>query len=364
MTKEEFLALMSNQEITVYDTGCFSYPELAHKLLDYVGDLATQLKAHEDVLSDVNRRFKPKFYHQPWYRGEKDSNGDRVIPNTDDQVKSKLLPVVEYGLDGIVMPVHINYSTTNQSFYIEGGGIENLERVYRFCQEYGIKVRALKFHESYSKTLDETLGTSAFQLQTYTIIKDTCERFADRIDMCTIWNESRYYTLEENIGFFTTMINDIKLLGYRVGLSCAGYYFQGGLYYLPSELINILDFVGANTYARISTKGEDTTVDDSLSAWETHEFHIWKDWLKNNFNKELIITETGIQDYWQCFAQPSNSVWSDMTLSNGQTEFLYYTGLFECLKNSDMPEIWQWFDFNYEPCLSLFKKYLGGERNE
>ena len=77
-------------------------------------------------------------------------------------------------------------------------------------------------------------------------------------------------------------------------------------------------------------------------------------------NKEIIMSETGVQDYWEALAKPENFTWQSPTLTNGKSQDIYLYGLLEtCI---EIDAVCWWYNFAHKDGLTSkrLQQYLGG----
>ena len=97
---------------------------------------------------------------------------------------------------------------------------------------------------------------------------------------------------------------------------------------------------------------------------EKHNCFIWIiNYLKEKYpSKEVIFSETGVQDYWEALAKPEYFNWVTKTPANGKAQDIYLYGLLEVCNNEYIDGICWWYNFAYEDGLTSkrLKNVLGG----
>ena len=126
------------------------------------------------------------------------------------------------------------------------------------------------------------------------------------------------------------------------------------------------DFLAVNYYQPICAKRESVTVQDGIEAWENSQFKNWLNYINTTYpDLEVIISETGILSYWDALLYPAS--WEfDSALKDetGKIMEVYYSGLFNYLKDTNISSIWFWYPHDIIKFPDIFKKlinkYIGG----
>ena len=133
------------------------------------------------------------------------------------------------------------------------------------------------------------------------------------------------------------------------------------MYQLSNDIKSTLDILGINHYRCINSKLDKTTFEDSFKSWNNNAAYKVLDYLKKKYqDKEIIISETGVQDYWEALAKPENFTWQNPTPANGKSQDIYLYGLLETCPEIDA--VCWWYNFAYEDGLTSkrLQQYLGG----
>ena len=126
------------------------------------------------------------------------------------------------------------------------------------------------------------------------------------------------------------------------------------------------DFLAVNYYQPICAKRDSVTVQDGIEAWENSQFKNWLNYINTTYpDLEVIISETGILSYWDALLYPAS--WEfDSALKDetGKIMEVYYSGLFNYLKDTNISSIWFWYPHDIIKFPDIFKKlineYIGG----
>ena len=120
------------------------------------------------------------------------------------------------------------------------------------------------------------------------------------------------------------------------------------------------DFLAVNYYQPICAKRESVTVQDGIEAWENSQFKNWLNYINTTYpDLEVIISETGILSYWDALLYPAS--WEfDSALKDetGKIMEVYYSGLFNYLKDTNISSIWFWYPHDIIKFPDIFKKLI------
>ena len=103
-----------------------------------------------------------------------------------------------------------------------------------------------------------------------------------------------------------------------------------------------------------------------VNAFEVYNLNHWINSHKEKYNKEIFITEIGIEDRPSCFA--STYVWdfgNGENFNNGKVQKIMLKGIFESLKDNDnLDKLFYWFPFRGNSVKDVINYYVGGNYNE
>ena len=120
------------------------------------------------------------------------------------------------------------------------------------------------------------------------------------------------------------------------------------------------DFLAVNYYQPICAKRDSVTVQDGIEAWENSQFKNWLNYINTTYpDLEVIISETGILSYWDALLYPAS--WEfDSALKDetGKIMEVYYSGLFNYLKDTNISSIWFWYPHDIIKFPDIFKKLI------
>lgn len=271
---------------------------------------------------------------------------------------------------------NLNVDTAQFIAHIQiiNGNLEVVETLDNFSyslnkfKEYGIKMNAVKFHFSYDPSDIERYGHSKWLIdyknlisQFANIAKNDIKYFVVMNERSSIFYNSNYKNDIKNI------LNHARSFGYKVGVSFTNN--EASVLFNDNNkwLVNEVDVLFFNAYLPISNKLNKTTKQDSLVAWNRGIKNIKM--AKTKTNKPIIISETGVKDYWQYLSNPAAwSLGNDVPENNskGMCSFIYFFGMFNSNIGEYVDEIWLWYPYtyHYQHNYKLFTEYLGGNYNE
>lgn len=179
-----------------------------------------------------------------------------------------------------------------------------------------------------------------------------------------IWNEATQRIKNDLVkNTILECMEIVKERGKKVGIALMGLSPIG---YLDKQLFEKSNFISFNQYPSISYKYDKTTVEDSIKSWKDSGVKEGVDYIQTNYpNKEIIISESGICGSYECLINPAIPPKDWQTYDfNGHVCELYYTGLFESLKNVPISAVYGWFPHDFvkypEPMKKLYSKYFKG----
>lgn len=269
-------------------------------------------------------------------------SGQRIT--TSEEVKKRLLELKNSKIDEwIIQPWIVkegnnlvcNYNTTDILNEIE------------YAKTIGITPICLKIH-MYNIGQDDInqIGEENFKTQyKNTVIKLATALKNEGIYYCCVFNENEWLYLDSSWeSFVLDVINIVKQLGYKTGISTMGI---DNTLKLSNNILDSVDCFFANYYPELSNKEEKTTVLDIVNSLNYD--HAYEDilYLKNKYNKDFIISEFGVMDYWACLNEPGSWDWDNSLKrhSNGMTLSLLLQGLTKSkLNTKNISRIWWCYD--------------------
>lgn len=182
-----------------------------------------------------------------------------------------------------------------------------------------------------------------------------------------ILNE-REFMLDDVTNYETFIIDcliQMKTCGYKVGISTANTYYS--CIKFSDNIKRVIDCFFINQYPTLSFSGIDTTMEQCKSVWNSL-FLIGA--LENlaQHKKPIIMSETGVKDYYEYLANPSNYTWDSSNLNSsidGEVGILYLGSLLQSNFIKYISSTWLWFTetFMKEDVKKYIDLYKGGVIN-
>ena len=322
-----------------------------------------ELKEKTEYVGKNTRKFNPKYCFSCFWGETTDTSGGSWTASIEKMTKD-VNACKEANVDGFILIVHIGYNATTNNFYI----VEDLDALQNgidLMKENHIQPKAIKLHaQKYSSTDITTFGEDNFKTTWKNFITQIGEKFADcGFKYLTVHNEVKYiYNNNTYKDFVLECFELARNMGYKTGITNAG--FDEACYGTISEILDNADAIFVNHYQPITNKGSKIQKQLSVDAWEYSFCMNHIDRLYYKYDKPIIISESGVQDYWCALAQPSKYSWSETQVTNGEAPYVYLYGAFEVLNSSPIAELWSWYGIDYPIVKNLIKYYMGGIYNE
>lgn len=268
----------------------------------------------------------------------------------------------EIGITSFICCMYVNEE--GGTFEIEDD-LSLLNGTINYCMENGLSIPSIKLH---FKNIDTIDGSFYSKLENLLIRLHNIFKVVN-YETLFIWNE-RTDDLSNN--YLTTALTSASALCTNVlkvkpAIALQGYTPIGKIKNNKS-LIDSLKVIGINHYPHISAKGEDTVIADSINGWKSSYITENIKYIKNlNPNLDVYISESGLIASWRALCDPGywSYDWQTYDNNSGKVCEIYYTGMFETLKNEDIPYIFGWFPHDFVKNTSVMKKmydkyYNGG----
>ena len=322
-----------------------------------IENITLQLDKFENETFIKNRKIDYLFSATPWQF----SYDGGMHPSRPEQITAQLEKMKYLGFDGIVViATLVKDDNDNIDFDIP---LSSILWYITETKRLNMSVRAIKVHmkDEYFSTIDNIEKKYRNKvMQLANAAKDY------GIPYFVVYNEAVNYLYNANsfsIQSITSLCDSIRNLGFKVGISGISFKKICELEWLNDCQDVMLPFA----YTRISYKGKNTTIADSLFAYKEQlkEYAHYKE----KINKPIIISETGILPYWGAFANPVYFDWNDYEPidNSGEIQKIFFYGLFETVEFNDIiDECWVWFPDNMtdgdalENCSKFIKRYTQG----
>ena len=343
------------------------------KLTNSINEINSQL---DNIESKVNeRKLKPLFFQNLWSRNEKGANGLYTVSFSKELTKKAIEDYKYAGVDGLTFVIHIGYDASNNRLYSECNK-DTIDYIINECLANGMKLSYFKFHQHFSVENVLSIGVEEFKRQYKLLISDYLNSYKQHFEYVGLFNEFRHFYMDNGFtidgvtydftDFVVECLNIAKSYGYKASVSLAG--VDSGCWSSLDELSikvkNACDVYMINYYQPIGYKLEKTTYNDSLIAHKNSQLNKLSESLLTD--KKIIITETGLNDSYECLYAPGYYL-TNVVTSNGKVILLYLYGLLETFNKDNILSINFWYTDpildNKEKVKKFLSSYIGGVKN-
>ena len=313
-------------------------------------------------LSDIRNsmiKFKPKFSASLWLGGVNDEYGN-YDTHSKEEIKAYIDSYKSYGIKNFIIPIEIAFNKNTNNFYI-AKNLENIDYAIEYADSVGCNVNCIKLHLIHvSNETIGLVGSANFQATIRSLVEQLGDRFKSKnITYFTVANELSFiYGDRQYNNFVISLMSSVKNKGFKTGITNAG--FIDLFFNTTDEIKDQADAYFINFYPSISNKKQYTTVNDAIVGFESSGILPLIEKAKRE-GKPIIISECGIQDYWESLSQPEKWEWVNPTVSNGEAPYLFMNAVFNVLNLDMLDEFWWFYSANYPTVKKLLKEYIGGE---
>ena len=321
------------------------------------------------------RKLKPLLFQNVWSRNEKDNNGLYTVSQPKELTKQAIEDYKYAGVDGLTFVIHIGYDASKNKIYSECNK-DTIDYIISECLANDLKLSYFKFHEDFLCEDVVSIGVEEFKRQYMSIINEYLRLYKSYFEYVGLFNEWRHFYMDNGFtidgvtydftDFVVECLDKAKSYGYKASVSLAG--VDSGVWSsldeLSTKVKNACDVYMINYYQPIGYKLEKTTFNDSLIAHQNSQLNKLSDSLL--MDKKIIITETGLNDAYECLYAPG--AWLTTGAStNGKVTLLYLYGLLETFNKDNILSINYWYtdpmQDNKERVKEFLYYYIGGGKN-
>ena len=312
-----------------------------------INTFKTEINSQLDNIAVETRKLKFKINVSPWWYNASKTTIDNDIP-----LFKKM------GVDGFTLCVHVENSGDT---LIINEDLDLLLYAIGEIKKVGMSVSAIKMH--CKQTVFDSVSNSFDQYKS--LVFNVANKFKNLdIPYFTYLNEVPEIYNGSDLKN-DTLINElavyIRKLGFKVGVTFANDSEIFDTIYKYPGRVNNYDCFFKNTYTIIGYKGEKTTYQDSVYAWEQTEKIV--NLCKSIFpNKPFIFSECGIQHFWEALRNPALYDYPNWgTNGRGKVAEIFYYGLFESktLNSGLIDEVWIWYpeQMHYDTFYKFINSY-------
>ena len=330
----------------------------------------------DNIESEIyKRKLKPLLFQNLWSRNEIDSNGLYTVSFSKELTKQAIKDYKYAGVDGLTFVIHIGYDASKNKLYSECNK-DTIDYIITECKANGMKLSYFKFHQTFSVENVVSIGVEEFKRQYRLLINEYLDLYKNYFEYVGLFNEYRHFYMEKGFtingitydftDFVVECLNIAKNYGYKASVSLAG--VDSGVWSsldeLSTKVKNACDVYMINYYQPIGYKLEKTTFNDSLIAHQNSQLNKLSDSLL--MDKKIIISETGLNDSYECLYAPGYYLLNGSS-TNGKVTLLYLYGLLETFNKDNILSINYWYTDplldNKERVKEFLSSYIGGVKN-
>lgn len=267
-------------------------------------------------------------------------------------LKAKIDAWNGYGFDGYIVCLNAVWSSGTLSLLED---MSALDEAFDYIGETGRQIKAFKLH---CTTYD---GSEAFKTAYYNLVSSLCTTIKGYgcykfivLNECTLCLDSTYADWIKSVldmigenGMGRSISYDLEKFGYGK---------------VPATVVTAMTWFCFNAYPAIGNNRQATSQHDYQIAWDASIVIPSIQTYKNVVSavKEMWITETGVNDYYENLAAPAmyNMNTSGATASNGKTQATYLQTALDTL-NGNVDVVAPWYSIDYDPVKDVIQKELG-----
>lgn len=277
-----------------------------------------------------------------------------------DRVKDRINTYITMGITKLIIPLHMSGDNCTLK-----EDIDFVKSAIDYALEQGLIVDTLKFHCTDSR-IDNNLTYQNYYKTNVLSTINTLKNIYD-IKRITILNERpAFYSRSassDNVDFAINFVNDIKSLDLECSITISQINRIIEMINYNYTLANTLSFLCANDYPNAGYNGKNTTINDTLNAFNDYQLRIKT--IKNLMpTKKLFWSEVGIQDNYENYINPADWTFqNDYPSANGNTIPIYFYGLVNFDGINDVDEVWLWYTeyfIDFKDKLEIFKNVEWG----
>lgn len=311
--------------------------------------LADNTQSIKEVSEDA-RIFKPRVYAYLSQGSSGSVNWETYVDETT--YREHLIAMKNAGCDGFTLCLQIQPSKEHRDNFDSGliieddliyrayPSFENVQLLKRLGDDIGVPLVGIKFHNNWIRDNSKPLTFSKWFDQ-YT---QEAYRFANEftnIKYFSILNESKtIINTVSNKTKIKTLLDQLNKRGFVTGFS--------GVNDFDYDYDNYVNGIFIHTYPTISNKCQFTNYQDGIIGWESYGILETLIKMRKKYpDKTFVISETGVQNYWEALSLPEQNFNVDNTLiEDGSPSAIYFYGMFETLKNGDydfLDSVWLFY---------------------
>ena len=355
-TKEDVEALKINKADTITTNNKFEQTnqqinKINEQLEHNMNEIQETNKIINNIYEDNLKIFKPIFGFNALGSACSDCK-------TFESQKTMLDTMADIGVTHF--PYCVNVAEDENGIMTLNEDTVMIRKCIDYCKEMGYSIPLIHIYVN-----QEYSTKSNFNNEYKRMINEIMSLFEDvNYTHFIVWNEATQRIKADLVkNTVLECFEIVKSRGKKVGIALMGLSPFG---YLDKQLFEKSNFICFNYYQPISYKYDKTSINDGIKAWCESELNDFLIYVNNCYpGKEIIIGESGICGSYECLINPAIPPTDWQTYDfNGKVCEIFFTGLFEALKNSNVTKVYGWFPHDFvkypTPMKKLCAKYLRG----
>lgn len=300
------------------------------------------------------RVFKPAFGHcVDW--SSKTGEGYNW---SEEQIKKEIDELIEFGIEELSVTIQTQCRNGNVTLVSD---LNLFKTCLDYAKEKGLNTKMIKIHcNEFREEVKKSSNPNNLYNKWCTVVETVTNSFQGICNYFIPINEGEHiFTDSKHTTFLYNCLLKVKEKGFKCGFSASS---AEQWEMLPSSIKTNCDFVCFNCYPSISLKGLKTSYNDVVNALDEYLLNNFINKFKEEYNKEVFITEIGCEDRESCLA--CTYVWdfgNGEIFNNGEVQKIMLKGVFEYLKDNDnLSGIYYWYPFRGNAVKPVISYYVGG----
>ncbi|MCQ2076530.1 MAG: hypothetical protein MJZ20_05765 [Bacteroidaceae bacterium] len=266
---------------------------------------------------------------------------------SEEEFYAQLDRLIDDGFTDFILPIHLAYDDT-LNLYVST--TNDYEEIIRYVEEHGCRIYCLKFH---MRAVEFNKKDNSISIVEYREkVAEIVNKYADRIEMCTVFNEIHSIVKSNKTAIRDTVIR-LKSTGVKVAITFSHYEFISN----PNDdIVNFCDAVCVNWYPAISWVRYPELPGPQMYK---DAFSI-TDWTQKalRFGKPVIVSEIGIMPFNECLQNAGATGRGVTTHTNTKVPEWYFKAFLSSDTLDVISEAWTWYnEFESPEADMLWKKY-------
>lgn len=273
-----------------------------------------------------------------------------IWPNggiTMDALKAHIDRLIENGFTDLILPIHFAY---DESLNLHVSTDNDYEEIIGYVESKGAKIYCLKFHMRAAEFNKKDNSISIVEYREK--VAEIVNKYADRIELCTVFNEIHSVVKSNKTAVRDTIIR-LKSTGVKTAITFSAYEFTSNEI---DDIINFCDAVCVNWYPAVSW----VRYPELPSTQMYNDAFSITDWTQKalRFGKPIIVSEIGIMPFNECLQNAGATGRGVTTHENTKVPEWYFKAFLNSNTLDFISEAWTWYnEFESPEADMLWKRY-------